>query len=257
MNPLITMRGGSERPVGRLQRSKMSRFPSLAAVAFCLLLGLGLLPAFAADEDGVALGILYDTSGSMSDKVPSSHGSTAPKYVIANRALLAVVKQIEAYTTNGAAGAPRKVDVGLFTFSANGAQEVVKFGPFDAGAIQNWTTNFSKPSGGTPLGNALSTVSQAVLASPQPRKHVLIITDGMNTVGPDPATILPSVNKAADKKQTTVFVHFIAFDVKANVFDGVKRQGASVASAADEKELNSQLDFILQNQILLEKPSTK
>ena len=96
-----------------------------------------------------------------------------------------------------------------------------------------------------------------MLDSPQPRKHVLIITDGMNTVGPDPEAILPSVNKAADKKQTTVFVHFIAFDVKASVFNGVKRQGASVASAADEKELNSQLDFILQNQILLEKPSTK
>jgi hypothetical protein len=75
-------------------------------------------------------------------------------------------------------------------------------------------------------------------------------------VGPDPDKILPSVNKAADKKQTTVFVHFIAFDVKATVFNGVKKQGASVASAADEKELNSQLDFILQNQILLEKPST-
>jgi hypothetical protein len=35
----------------------------------------------------------------------------------------------------------------------------------------------------------------------------------------------------------------------------VKKQGASVASAADESQLNSQLDFILQNQILLEKPS--
>jgi hypothetical protein len=177
--------------------------------------------------------------------------------VIANRALLDVVKQIQAYTTNAPANAPRKMDVGLYTFSQYGAHEVVKLGPFDAGAIQNWTTNFSKPSGGTPLGTSLRTVSQAVLNSPMPRKHVLIITDGVNTVGPDPATILPSVNKAADKKQTSVFVHFIAFDVKANVFDGVKQQGASVASAADEKELNSQLDFILQNQILLEKPSTK
>ena len=222
-----------------------------------LLLGLGSLPVFAADDDGVALGILYDTSGSMRDNVPNSHGSSSPKYVIANRALLAVVKQIQTYVTNGPAGAPRKVDVGLFTFSKDGAQEVVKLAPFDAGAIQNWTTNFSRPNGGTPLGNALRTVSREVLNSPQPHKHVLIITDGENTVGPDPAAILPSVNKAADKKQTTVFVHFIAFDVNAKVFNGVKNQGASVASAADEKELNSQLDFILQNQILLEKPSTK
>jgi len=235
----------------------MRIIPSVVMVAACLLLGLGSLPVLAADDDGVALGILYDTSGSMSDPVPNSHGSSSPKYVIANRAVLDVVKQIQAYTTNGTAGSPRKVDVGLYTFNQTGAQEAVKLGPFNAGAIQNWTTNFSKPSGGTPLGNALRTVSQAVLESPQPRKHVLIITDGMNTVGPDPETILPSVNKAANQKQTTVFVHFIAFDVKASVFNGVKRQGASVASAADEKELNSQLDFILQNQILLEKPSTK
>jgi hypothetical protein len=235
----------------------MRIIPSVAAVTVGLLLGLGSRPVFAADDDGVALGILYDTSGSMNDQVPNSHGSSSPKYVIANRALLAVVKQIQTYTTNGVTGEPRKVDVGLFTFSKNGAQEVVKLGAFDAGAIENWTTNFSKPSGGTPLGNALRTVSKAVLDSPQPHKHVLIITDGENTVGPDPAGTLPSVNKAAGKKQTTVFVHFIAFDVNAKVFNGVKNQGASVASAADEKELNSQLDFILQNQILLEKPSTK
>ncbi len=235
----------------------MRIIPSLAVVMVGLLLGLGSLPVFAADDDGVALGILYDTSGSMNDPVPNSHGSSSPKYVIANRALLAVVKQIQAYMTNGVTGAPRKVDVGLFTFSKDGAQEVVKLSAFDAGAIQNWTTNFSKPSGGTPLGNALRTVSRDVLNSPMPHKHVLIITDGENTVGPDPAAILPSVNKSAEKQQTTVFVHFIAFDVNAKVFNGVKNQGASVASAADEKELNSQLDFILQNQILLEKPSTK
>jgi hypothetical protein len=234
----------------------MRIIPSLAVVTVGLLLGLGSLPVFAADDDGVALAILYDTSGSMNDPVPNSHGSSSPKYVIANRALLAVVKQIQTYMTNGVTGEPRKVDVGLYTFSKDGAQEVVKLGAFDAGAIQNWMKNFSNPSGGTPLGNALRTVSRAVLDSPMPRKHVLIITDGMNTVGPDPDKILPSVNKAADKKQTTVFVHFIAFDVKATVFNGVKKQGASVASAADEKELNSQLDFILQNQILLEKPST-
>jgi hypothetical protein len=77
----------------------------------------------------------------------------------------------------------------------------------------------------------------------------------MNTVGPDPDKVMPAINRAAEKKQNPVFVHFIAFDVDAKVFNGVKKQGASVASAADESQLNSQLDFILQNQILLEKPS--
>jgi hypothetical protein len=228
---------------------------SVVLVTIGILLGPGLRPVSAADDDGVALGILYDTSGSMNDPVPNNHGSSSPKYIIANRALLAVVKQIQMFTTNGVSGAPRKVDVGLYTFSQNGANEVVKLGPFDAAAIQNWANGFSKPNGGTPLGNALRTVSRSVLDSPMPRKHVLIITDGMNTIGPDPAAVLPGINRAAEKKQNPVFVHFIAFDVDAKVFKGVKKQGANVASAADESQLNAQLDFILQNQILLEKPS--
>jgi hypothetical protein len=231
--------------------------PSVLALAFATLLGPGLLHVSAADEDGVALGILYDTSGSMRDPVPNSSGSSSPKYVIANRALTAIVKQIQTFTTNGTAGTPRKVDVGLFTFEREGAKPVVQLGPFDADAIQKWTADFKSPKGGTPLGNALRTVSQAVLDSPMPRKHVLIITDGMNTIGPEPAAVLPSINRGAEKKQTAVFVHFIAFDVDAKVFDSVKKQGATVASAADERELNAQLDFILQNQILLEKPTTK
>jgi len=228
---------------------------SVVLITMGILLGPGSHPLFAADDDGVALGILYDTSGSMNDPVPNSHGSASPKYMIANRAVLAIVKQIQAFTTNGVTGAPRKVDVGLYTFNQNGAQEVVKLAPFDAGKIQHWTTNFSSPNGSTPLGNALQTVSKAVLDSPQPRKHVLVITDGENTVGPAPDKVLPAINRAADKKQSPVFVHFIAFDVDAKVFSGIKKQGASMASAADERQLNSQLDFILQNQILLEKPS--
>jgi len=47
-------------------------------------------------------------------------------------------------------------------------------------------------------------------------------------------------------------VHFIAFDVDAKVFASVKKQGATVVSASDEKQLNSQLEFILQKKILLE-----
>jgi hypothetical protein len=216
-----------------------------------------LLHLSAADDDGVALAILYDTSGSMNDPVADSHGASSPKFVIANRALLAVVKQIQVFTTNGVTGAPRKVDVGLFIFNQNGAQEVVKLGPFDPDAIQKWAKSFSKPNGGTPLGNALKTVSQAVIDSPQPRKHVLVITDGANTVGPAPDQVMGAITRAADKKQASLFTHFIAFDVDAKVFSGVKKQGANVASAADESQLNSQLDFILQNQILLEKPSKK
>ncbi len=233
---------------------------SVLVLAAVIFFGPGMARVSAADDDGVALAILYDTSGSMRDSVPARNGQTLPKYVIANHALISIVQQIEAFTTNSSTGEPRRVDVGLYIFDKGakdkgGAKEVVPLGKFQPESIREFAENFKTPAGGTPLGNALSKVSKAVLDSPLPHKHVLIITDGMNTVGPDPAEVLPKIRRQAEKLQQTVDVHFIAFDVNADVFAGVKKHGATVVAAADETQLNAKLDFILQNQILLEKPS--
>ena len=206
----------------------------------------------AAEQEGVALAIIYDTSGSMHDSVRDSTGRSAPKYVIANRALVAVAKQIQAFANSPAGSAPRKVAAGLFVFSGESAREAVKFGPFDAAALERFARDFTTPSGNTPLGNALSVATRKVMSSPLSHKHVLIITDGMNTAGPTPAAVMPKLKQQAEEKQTTVAVHFVAFDVDAKVFDGVKKLGATVVGASDEKQLDSQLEYILQRKILLE-----
>ena len=206
----------------------------------------------AAGEEGVALAIIYDTSGSMHDAVRDSSGHSSPKYIIANRALTAVAKQIQAFASSPAGPAPRKVEAGLFVFSGDGAQEAVKFGPFDAAALEEFARNFSTPSGNTPLGNALSVATRKVMSSPLSRKHVLIITDGMNTAGPTPAAVMPKLKQQAEEKQMSVSVHFVAFDVDAKIFDPVKKLGATVVGASDEKQLNTQLEYILQRKILLE-----
>jgi hypothetical protein len=52
-------------------------------------------------------------------------------------------------------------------------------------------------------------------------------------------------------------VHFVAFDVDAKVFDGVKKQGATVVGASNESQLEAQLKFILQRKILLEDEEPK
>jgi hypothetical protein len=206
----------------------------------------------AADEDGVALAIIYDTSGSMHDSVRDSTGGSSPKYKIANRALVAVAKQIQAFAAGPAGGAARNIQAGLFVFSGDSAREAVKFGPFDAAALEEFARNFSTPNGNTPLGNALSVATRKVMSCPLSRKHVLIITDGMNTAGPTPAAVMPKLKQQAEEKQTTVSVHFVAFDVDAKVFEGVKKLGATVVGASDEKQLNTQLEYILQRKILLE-----
>jgi hypothetical protein len=206
----------------------------------------------AADEDGVALAIIYDTSGSMQRTVRDSTGKSSPKYIIANRALAAVAKQIQAFASGNAGGAPRKVQAGLFVFRRDSAREAVAFGPFDAAALEQFARDFSSPNGNTPLGNALTVAGRAVMNSPLARKHVLIITDGENTAGPTPAAVMPRLKQQAENRQTTVSVHFVAFDVDAKVFDSVKKLGATVVGASDEKQLNTQLEYILQRKILLE-----
>lgn len=248
---MLIVRGYVRLAVGERLGLNMKIILSLAVMTALVALEQGTT-CRAADEDGVALAIIYDTSGSMHDSVRDSTGRSAPKYIIANRALAAVAKQIQAFATNNAGGAPRKVEAGLFVFSGESAREAVKFGPFDAAALEEFARSFSTPSGNTPLGNALSVATRRVLRSPLSRKHVLIITDGMNTAGPTPAAVMPRLKQQAEEKQTTVSVHFVAFDVDAKVFDGVKKLGATVVGASDEKQLNTQLEYILQRKILLE-----
>lgn len=230
----------------------MKTIPWLGVLTAAAIIGPGFARLSAAEEDGVALAIIYDTSGSMKDTVRDASGRAAPKYVIANRALTAVAKQIQAFATNSAAGTARKIDAGLLVFQGEGVREAVKFGPFDAEALQDFARSFARPGGNTPLGNALTAASRKVLNSPLSRKHVLIITDGVNTAGPAPKDVLPGLKREAERKQSSLSVHFVAFDVDAKEFAAVKKLGATVVGAADESQLNSQLEFILQRKILLE-----
>src|SRR5438045_9084829 len=97
-NPLLTMlRGSPSGASGRLG-SNMKIISSLAIIA-ALALALGTSLAPAADEEGVALAIVYDTSGSMQEAVRDRDGKSAPKYVIANRALIAIARQMQTFVT--------------------------------------------------------------------------------------------------------------------------------------------------------------
>jgi hypothetical protein len=228
-----------------------------AVLLAVLVWACGGTAARAAEPEGVALAIVYDTSGSMKDLVRDASGKRAPKYKIANRALEHIARQIEAYTAKAPAGSARRLDAALFTFDGAGTREVVKFGPFDAQALITWARNFHSPGRGTPLGAALETAAHTVLKSNLPRKHVLVLTDGENTVGADPAEVLPGLNEQAARKHAAFSVHFVAFDVDARVFAPLKKLGATVLGAADEPQLNAGLAHILQHQILLEDEEPK
>lgn len=228
----------------------MKRNGSWVVLACLMVLSGGVVPVTAAEE-GVALALVYDTSGSMRESVRDRAGRSTPKYVIANRALTDVANRLEACSKSREA-ADLKVQAALFIFEGSGAKAVLPLGPFDASELKRWAAGFNNPRGDTPLGNSLAAAAKCVLDSPLSRKHVLVITDGMNTAGPQPSATLPPLLKRAEKEQAALSVHFVAFDIDAKVFDSVKKLGATVVGAANEAQLNSQLDFILRKKILLE-----
>lgn len=201
--------------------------------------------------EGVALSIVMDTSGSMKDAVPDQRGGRSPKSQIANRALLAIVERLEAFAKPSESGPARALKCGLVAFRNGQAVERIPLGDFDAAGLRAWAGS-TRPDGGTPLGGALELGAKQVLGSGLGRKHILVVTDGENTVGPDPVAVMPRLRARAAQAQTSIALHFVAFDVDAKVFKGVKDGGATVVSASDEAQLKTQLQYILERKILLE-----
>jgi hypothetical protein len=202
--------------------------------------------------DGVALTIVYDTSGSMLETVKDSSGAESPKYVIANRALVSVVDQLEAWTKGGSPESPRRLECALVRFEGKSAAVAIPMGTFAPEAFRDFAKSFQRPHGATPLGSAVDQAARAALASPMLHKHVIVISDGKNTDGPSPSSVLEAIDGLSRAQGTAVGAHFIAFDVDASVFGAVKQSGAGVVSASDEVELQGQLHDILENEVLLE-----
>jgi hypothetical protein len=202
-------------------------------------------------EDGVALAVVYDTSGSMKESVTNAAGASEPKFEIASRALAKVIDRLEAFQS-APAPTPRRLDFALYTFSVRSVDERIGLAPFDARAVRARVARFGAPDAGTPLGLGLEAATAAVLRSTLSRRHVLVITDGLNTTGPEPAEVLPQLRERAKRVDSEVSVHFVAFDVDAQVFDSLKRLDVTVLAASDERTLDSQLGFILEKKILLE-----
>ena len=219
--------------------------------------GLALEPItpLAASEDGVALAIVYDTSGSMKEPARTADGKQAAKWIIGNRALEQIIHRIQKFATNSVP--PRTVHAGLYIFRGNGSAEAVKFAPWNAPAMLDWVRQYPGPNSGTPLGATIDFASRPLLNSKFTQKHILVVTDGINTSGPDPVVVVPKINKASETKGGPIFIHFVAFDIDAKVFAPLKKLGVTVVGATDEKQLGQQLEFILEEKILLEKEPAK
>jgi hypothetical protein len=83
------------------------------------------------------------------------------------------------------------------------------------------------------------------------RRHLLVVTDGENTDGVAPDRVAVAINKRPEAERPSIY--FVAFDVAASRFSGVRDAGGLVLAAANAKELNDTLDTLLRGKILVEK----
>jgi len=203
-------------------------------------------------RDGLAAVVLVDVSGSMADRVRDADGDRQRKIVIAQRAALDLVRSFDTYAR---AHPAETVSVGIFEFSARDGQPsarvVVAPGPPDVEAARARIDEM-RPRGGTPIGEAMIEARRALDATGLRRRHLLIVTDGENTGGVSPVEVARVMESQEEAARAPIY--FVAFDVAANAFAGVKQHGGLVLSAKDGAELSSTLDELLSDRILVEAP---
>ncbi len=177
--------------------------------------------------------------------------SKEPKIEIARRAALDLVDQFVSYARSHQ---DELVLLGVYEFSRRRGEPdcrpVVAMGPPDreraAAAIARLDAD-----GGTPIGQAMITAKRALDETGLTRRHLLVVTDGENTDGVAPDRVALAIGKRPDAERPSIY--FVAFDIEASRFSRVRDAGGLVLSAANATELNTTLDALLSDKILVEK----
>jgi hypothetical protein len=144
--------------------------------------------------------------------------------------------------------------VGVYEFSELGGpftREVIPLSPPDLPRARE-AVDRMVADGGTPIGDALIEGQLALGRTGLNRRHLLVVTDGENTVGHEPGDVVTAIMQRPEIDRPSVY--FVAFDISASLFDGVRDAGGLVLAAASASELNATLDALLTGRILVEGP---
>jgi hypothetical protein len=196
--------------------------------------------------------IVIDYSGSMAENVMNEGGVQEQKCAIVKRSLSSMGKKFDDYLASNS---------GLNIFSGlivlDGGRVVVADNVFLKNGVQDkynsWKTYLNhNPYGGTPLGNAIEEAYNQMKSLSIKSKNIIVLTDGESNQGDTPESVIAKFN-TENTNGIMVGVHFVAFDINASCFNGVKSLGATVLGASNENELNEKINVILKDKILLEK----
>src|SRR5206468_11465262 len=90
----------------------------LACLAVALPMALAAAPSNPPPPDGIALAVVFDTSGSMHDSIATGTGGHDPKYRVAQRAFTSVIDRLDRFTKSPSA---KPLSVGVFVFHGKNA----------------------------------------------------------------------------------------------------------------------------------------
>lgn len=208
-------------------------------------------PAAEQQREGLAAAIVIDVSGSMKDTVRGESGRNERKIEIARRAARDLVEQFARYADEHK---DEPVLLGIYEFSERSGEDdmrpIVSMGPPDRSRAESALFRL-RAEGGTPIGNAMIAAKRELDRTGLTRRHLLLVTDGENTDGYDPVKVATAINRRPEAERPSIY--FVAFDIEASRFEGVRNAGGLVLGAASAKELNDTLDALLRGQILVEK----
>jgi Mg-chelatase subunit ChlD len=193
---------------------------------------------------GAAVAIVVDTSGSMKEQAP---GDSRPKYVVAQEALAAMLDATDAFV---ARRPDFPIKIGVYTFSSSVHMQRPIL-PYDRAALRQTMASLPRPGGGTAIGDAMREARPDLYRAGVFRKYLLVVTDGDNTNGRDPADVARDIYR---KSEGAVQIFFVAFDTNPDKFRFLKDVGGDVIGAGSGQELRAALDGIYQGKILAEAP---
>ena len=202
-------------------------------------------------RDGLAAAILIDVSGSMKESVSGESGGDERKIEIARRAARDLVEQFARYADEHK---NEPVQLGIYEFSKRSGERdmraVVSMGAPDRTRADAALARL-RADGGTPIGTAMIAAKRELDRTGLARRHLLLVTDGENTDGYDPVKVATAINRRPETERPSIY--FVAFDIDARRFEGVRSAGGLVLGAANARELNQTLDSLLRGEILVEK----
>jgi hypothetical protein len=191
---------------------------------------------------GASVAILLDNSGSMEEAPGTGGGSKA---AIAREVLERVLSQTDSFVTRQP-GFP--VNVGLYVFNKR-VVRALPIGPYDGARFRATLAALKAPDGGTAIGDAMEVAVTDLYSAGTIRKYILVVTDGENTEGADPAEIAAEIER---RSEGAVRLFLVAFDVEGDKFGFVSHVRGTLVEARDAVALRAGLDTLYRGRILAE-----